>query len=89
MGHSNNFSSVSLVGTSSADLASMADDVYFSADKDNPVTKKGNNVPRHMEKLTMHYCCSNYMIVLRLMYDYCEGLFSYVADFHRFKAMCI
>jgi hypothetical protein len=70
MGHSNNFSSVSLVGTSSADLASMADDMFFSIDKDIQSPKMaGDNVPRGMEKLTVHHYCSNYITVVQLMYD--------------------
>ena len=35
------FSSIFLLGTSSANLASLLDDVFESADKDDPVTPNG------------------------------------------------
>jgi hypothetical protein len=35
------FSYVSLLGTSSADLASVSDDVFKPADKDDPIAQNG------------------------------------------------
>ena len=35
------FSSISLVGTLLANLVNVADDVFLSTNKDDPVTKKG------------------------------------------------
>jgi hypothetical protein len=50
------FSSVSLLGTSSADLASGSDDVFKCANEDDPVTPNGGREhPRGMENLTVTF----------------------------------